>query len=82
MTLEQFLAEYNKFKPDGKDWILPSGSTDAKFMIVISYPGYDACEHGDLLEGPNGEELRNALQVAGFEESDYYLTSMVKYDVG
>ena len=82
MTLEQFLIDYNKFKPEGKDWILPAGNTDAKFMIVMGYPGYDACQSGSLLDGPNGEELRNALQIAGFEEEDYYLTALVKYEVG
>lgn len=82
MNIDEFLAEYNKFRPQGKNWILPGGDNEAKFMLVVSYPGFDALEQGDLLEGANGIELKNALEIAGFKESDYYLTSMVKYDVG
>jgi uracil-DNA glycosylase family 4 len=82
MNIEEFLAEYNKFRPQGKNWIMPDGDHEAKLMLVVSYPGYEALEHGSLLEGANGEELKNALEVTGFKENDYYLTSLVKYDVG
>ena len=82
MNIDEFLEEYNKFRPEGKNWIMPSGDHEAKLMLVMSYPGYDATEEGNLLGGPNGEELKNALEIAGLEESDYYLTSMVKGPVG
>ena len=82
MNIDEFLAEYNKYRPEGKNWIMPSGDHESKFMLIMSYPGYDALETGNLLDGPNGIELKNALEIAGFKESDYYLTSLVKYDVG
>ena len=82
MNVEDFLGEYNKYRPQGKNWIMPVGDHEANFVLVISYPSYDALETGDLLDGANGIELKNALEAAGFKESDYYITTMVKYGVG
>lgn len=82
MNIDEFLTEYNKFRPQGKDWIMPGGDHEAKLMLILTYPSFDSMETGDLLDGANGIELRNALEVAGFKESDYYLTSLIKHPVG
>jgi uracil-DNA glycosylase family 4 len=82
MNIDDFLTEYDKYKPEGKNWIMPTGDHEARLMLVMSYPGYDAIQSGDLLEGPSGIELKNALEVAGIKEDEYYLTTMVKCDVG
>jgi uracil-DNA glycosylase family 4 len=82
MNIDDFLVEYNKYRVPSKNWIQPGGDHEAKLMLIMAYPGFDALESGNLLDGPNGIELKNALDMAGFQETDYYLTTMVKYDVG
>ena len=82
MTIDEFLTEYNTYRVAGASFIQPSGDHEAKLMLVLSYPSYDALQTGNLLAGDNGDELKAALDLAGFQESDYYLTAMVKFDVG
>jgi len=82
MNTDEFMAEYNKFKPEGKPWMMPNGDNESKLMLIMSYPSYDAMEEGSLLKGSNGIELENALKLAGLAETDYYLTSLVKFPIG
>ena len=81
---EDYLDRMLALKPaeSTKKWMLPQGNNEAKLVIVLGYPTVDMLMEGDLLSGPSGEELADALQAAGFEEKDYYLTTMVKYGIG
>ena len=83
MSTDDYLKKYNEFRPEtAKSWIMPVGDHEAKLMVIVGHPSSDALEAGDLLEGASGVELDNALQAAGFKETDYYVTTMVKYWVG
>jgi uracil-DNA glycosylase family 4 len=81
--VEEFIEKIKSFRKDEKyKWINPQGDHEAKLMIILSYPGVDATMEHDLLAGANGVELANALELAGFKETDYYLTTMVKHSIG
>lgn len=83
MNVDVFLETYKGMRPAGvTSWLLPGGDHESKLMIIMSHPSTEVLESGDLLEGANGVELQNALEIAGFKESDYYLTTMIKYWVG
>ena len=78
---EAYLDKMLALKPaeNTKKWMTPQGNNEAELVIILSYPTMDMLMEGDLLSGPSGEELADALQAAGFEEKDYYLTTMVKF---
>jgi uracil-DNA glycosylase family 4 len=84
LALEDFMATMLALKPEAneKRWMPPQGDHQAQLMLILSYPTVDMLEEGDLLSGASGLELTNALNLAGFVEGDYYLTTMVKYGIG
>lgn len=84
LTAEEYLARLEGFKGEStKKWIPPAGNTEAKLMLVLSYPSSDACAAGDLLEGGgNIEEIQQALAAAEISMDDVYITTMVKYGIG
>jgi len=83
MNVDEFVEKYVAMRPESaKGWVMPGGDHEAKLMVIMGHPSEDAIKEGDLLEGPSGIELDNALSAAGFKETDYYLTTVVKYNVG
>lgn len=83
IDIDEFLENINKFKGEStKRWMLPDGDHESKLMIIMSYPSADALEANDLMAGPSGLELSNALDAAGIPENSYYLTTMVKHGIG
>lgn len=83
IDIDEFLTNVNRFKGESNEqWILPGGDHEAKLMLIMSYPSEVAMEDNNLLSGSNGLELSNALEAAGFKESDYYVTAMVKHRIG
>lgn len=80
---EAFIATLEQFAQDSeKHWLLPYGNTEAKLMLVLSYPSADAVKTQDISEGDHMEEIRGALAAAGIAESEVYITTMVKYGIG
>ncbi len=83
ISIEDFLETVKSFKGESeKKWMLPQGDHEAPLMIIMSYPSVDMLQEEDLLEGANGIELKEALDLAGLQEGSYYLTTMVKYGIG
>lgn len=70
---------HNKY---GKTYIPPKGNIHAKLMLILSHPSYDDVLNGQLLAGDYGREIRAAVELAGIDFNDLYITSMVKFGIG
>ena len=83
VNIEEYTQALQQFRGTSeKKWVMPQGDHEARLMLITSYPSVDVLQEDDLLAGPSGLELKNALDVAGLTEKDYYLTPMVKYGIG
>lgn len=82
MTEEQFKKIFEVGEYNGKTWLPGIGRPPAKLMIIISYPSKDDVKELRLLSGGSGIEIDNALEIAGFQLNDIYITSMVKFGIG
>ena len=65
-----------------KWWLAPKGNPNAQLMLILSHPGKDDMEAGELFTGSYRTEVVNALAAAGIETSNVWVTSMVKTGIG
>ncbi len=65
-----------------KWYIPPRGNPNGRLMLVLSHPGHDDLESGKLLNGSYKTEVMSAIQQAGIDPNDVYITSMVKEGIG
>jgi DNA polymerase len=63
----------------GTQTVFGEGSTTARVMLVGEQPGDQEDVAGRPFVGPAGRELDKALEQAGFERSDIYVTNVVKH---
>ena len=63
----------------GHTWRGECGPRDAEVMIVGKHPGHEELRFSRNFVGQSGNELRNALNAAGTDWSNYYLTNVVKF---
>src|SRR3954447_4001006 len=59
--------------------VFGEGGEDARMMLVGEAPGDREDRDGHPFVGPAGRELGRALEAAGIERSDVYLTNAVKH---
>src|SRR6185436_3177772 len=59
--------------------VFGSGPSDAKLMLVGEQPGDQEDKEGEPFVGPAGQLLRQALEEAGIDVNDVYLTNAVKH---
>jgi uracil-DNA glycosylase family protein len=59
--------------------VFSEGSSGARLMLVGEMPGDQEDRQGKPFVGPAGRELDRALQEAGIERGDAYVTNVVKH---
>jgi DNA polymerase len=59
--------------------VFGEGSEDARMMLVGEVPGDREDREGRPFVGPAGRELDRALEAAGIERADVYVTNAVKH---
>jgi uracil-DNA glycosylase len=64
---------------DATQAVFGRGGRDAELMLVGEQPGDKEDLAGEPFVGPAGRELRAALEVAGIDLDDVYLTNAVKH---
>lgn len=63
----------------GTQTVFGDGSTDARLILVGEQPGDQEDKKGLPFVGPAGRILDRALEAAGIERSDAYVTNVVKH---
>lgn len=64
---------------DATQAVLGEGPSDARIMLIGEKPGDQEDKQGHPFVGPAGRELSSALDMAGVDPNDVYITNVVKH---